>query len=64
MEPLAPALLAGMTPRDVEVRFADDRMEPVPYDAPADLVAMSVETYTANRAYQIASRFRERGVPS
>lgn len=63
MEPLAPALLAALTPKDVEVRFADDRMEPVPYDAPADLVAMSVETYTARRAYQIASRFRERGVP-
>ncbi len=30
---------------------------------PTDLVAISVETYTAKRAYQIASEFRRRGVP-
>ena len=55
MEPLSPALLAGLTPTDVELRFYDDRMEPIPYDEPTDLVALSVETYTARRAYQIAS---------
>jgi radical SAM superfamily enzyme YgiQ (UPF0313 family) len=63
MEPLAPAVLAGLTPPGVEVRFYDDRMEPIPYDAPTDLVAISVETYTARRAYQIASLYRRRGVP-
>ncbi|MBI4496915.1 MAG: B12-binding domain-containing radical SAM protein, partial [Chloroflexi bacterium] len=41
----------------------DDRMEPIPYDEPTDLVTISVETYTAKRAYQIASRYREWGVP-
>ena len=50
MEPLAPAMLASLTPRDVEVKFYDDRMEPIPYDEPTDLVAISVETYTAKRA--------------
>ncbi len=63
MEPLAPAMLASLTPRDVEVKFYDDRMEPIPYDEPTDLVAISVETYTAKRAYQIASEYRRRGVP-
>jgi radical SAM superfamily enzyme YgiQ (UPF0313 family) len=63
MEPLAPATLAGLTPEGVDVRFYDDRMEVVPYDEPTDLVAMSVETYTARRAYQIASEYRRRGVP-
>ena len=63
MEPLPPALIAGLTPPDVEVRFHDDRMEAVPFDEPADLVAISVETYTARRAYQIASEYRRRGVP-
>ena len=63
MEPLPPATLAGLTPRDVDLRFHDDRMEPIPFDAPTDLVAMSVETYTARRAYQIASEYRRRGVP-
>jgi len=63
MEPLPLAVLAGLTPPDVEVRLVDDRLEAIPYDAPTDLVAMSVETYTARRAYQIASEFRARGVP-
>ena len=47
MEPLPPATIAGLTPRDVEVRFYDDRMETIPFDEPTDLVAISVETYTA-----------------
>ena len=65
MEPLAPATLAGLTPRDggTEIRFYDDRTESIPFDEPTDLVAMSVETYTAKRSYQIASEFRRRGVP-
>ncbi|MBI2932013.1 MAG: B12-binding domain-containing radical SAM protein [Planctomycetes bacterium] len=64
MEPLAPAVLAALTPRDVETRFYDDRVESIPYDEPTDLVAITVETYTAKRAYQIASEYRRRGVPS
>jgi radical SAM superfamily enzyme YgiQ (UPF0313 family) len=63
MEPLPPATLAGLTPPDVEVRFYDDRMERIPYEEPTDLVAISVETYTARRAYQIASAFRRRRIP-
>lgn len=63
MEPLPAATLAGLTPKDIEVRFYDDRMELVPFDEATDLVAISVETYTAKRAYQIASEYRKRGVP-
>ena len=54
MQPLSMALLASLTPPDVEVRFHDDRMEEIPYDEPTDLVAISVETFTALRAYKIA----------
>lgn len=63
MEPLPPAMLAALAPEDIEVRFYDDRMEAIPYDEPCDLVAMSVETYTAKRAYQIATEYRRRRVP-
>ena len=63
MEPLPAAAIAGLTPRDIELRFYDDRMEAIPYDEPTDAVAMSLETYTARRAYQIASEYRRRGVP-
>jgi len=63
MEPLPIAVLAGLTPPDVDLSFHDDRMEAIPFDAPTDLVAIPVETYTAKRAYQIASEYRKRGVP-
>jgi radical SAM superfamily enzyme YgiQ (UPF0313 family) len=63
MEALPAATVAGLTPKDVDIRFYDDRMESIPFDEKTDLVAISIETYTAKRAYQIATEFRKRGVP-
>lgn len=63
MEPLPIAVLAGLTPADVELSFYDDRMEAIAFDEPTDAVAIPVETYTAARAYQIASEYRRRGIP-
>jgi radical SAM superfamily enzyme YgiQ (UPF0313 family) len=63
MEPLMLAVLAGLTPEDVEVVLYDDRMESIPFDETTDLVAITVETYTARRAYEIAQEYRLRGVP-
>lgn len=63
MEPLSMALLASLTPADVDVRFFDDRVDVIDFDQPTDLVAVSVETFTALRAYKIARQFRARGVP-
>jgi len=63
MEPLALAVLAGVTPPEHEVIIADDRVESMPFDEPTDLVAINAEAFTAMRAYQIADAFRARGVP-
>jgi radical SAM superfamily enzyme YgiQ (UPF0313 family) len=63
MQPLSMGVLASLTPPDVEVRFHDDRLDAIRFDEPTDLVAMSVETFTALRAYKIAREFRARGVP-
>lgn len=63
MEPLPIATLTGLTPSDVDLKFYDDRMEDIPFDEPTKAVAIPVETYTARRAYQIASEYRRRGVP-
>lgn len=63
MQPLPVATLAGLTPAGVDLRFYDDRLEAIPFDEPTDAVAIPVETYTARRAYEIASEFRARGVP-
>lgn len=63
MEPLPAALVSALLPPDVERTLFDDRLEAIDYDRPTDLVAISVETYTARRAYQVASEYRRRGVP-
>ena len=63
MEPLPAATVAALAPPGADLRFYDDRLESIPYDEPTDLVAISVETFTARRAYQIASEYRRRGVP-
>lgn len=63
LEPLCFAILKGLTPPDVETVLFDERLEEIPLDDPTDLVALTVETYTARRAYQIADAYRARGVP-
>jgi radical SAM superfamily enzyme YgiQ (UPF0313 family) len=63
MEPLVFGILAGLTPEDVECRLIDERLEEVPHHIEADLVAITAETYTARRAYQIASACERDGVP-
>lgn len=63
MEPLAFAILKSLTPDDVELVCFDDRIEKIPLEEPTDLVALTVETFTARRAYQIAAAYRQRGVP-
>ena len=62
MQPLCFAILKSLTPPDVETVLYDERLEPIPYDDPTDLVALTVETYTARRSYQIAAEYHRRGV--
>ena len=63
MEPLVFALLAAQTPPEAQVTLRDERLEPVPCDEPADLAAITVETYNARHSYQLAARYRRRGLP-
>ncbi|HSH09486.1 MAG TPA: cobalamin-dependent protein, partial [Oceanipulchritudo sp.] len=67
MAPLPAAQVAALARKTlghgVEILFQDDRMEKIDETADADLVCISIETYTARRSYQIASRFRARRIP-
>jgi len=64
MEPLPIAALSALTPDDrFEKQFLDDRIEKIPSHIEADLVAITTETYTAQRAYQISDLFRKKGIP-
>lgn len=61
-EPVVIALIAGHTPSDVELSFIDERLDSIDFSRGYDLVVITVETFAALRAYQIASEFRRRGV--
>jgi len=63
MQPLGLAQLSAVTPPAWDRVLLDDRIRVVRGDEPADLCAISVETYTARRGYQIAAAFRRRGIP-
>jgi radical SAM superfamily enzyme YgiQ (UPF0313 family) len=62
MHPLAFAILAATTPPEIETVLYDDRIEEIPYDDTTDLVAISVETFTAYRSYKIAQEFKKRNI--
>lgn len=63
LEPASLAVLASLGPRDVDYSLVDERMEGISFAAAWDLVAITVETFTARRAYEIADTFRSLGVP-
>jgi radical SAM superfamily enzyme YgiQ (UPF0313 family) len=66
-ERLVPTLtipyLAGLTPSDWQVEFADDNYGEVRTDGTWDLVGISVNTMSAVRSYALADGFRARGIP-
>jgi radical SAM superfamily enzyme YgiQ (UPF0313 family) len=63
MEPHALTIVASLTPADVEVVFYDDRIEQIRFEEKTDLVAITVDMFTARRAIEISSEYRRRGIP-
>lgn len=63
MEPLQLGVIAALIPSDIDVVLIDDRMEPIPFDDPTDAVLITVETFTAKRAYEISAEYLSRNVP-
>lgn len=63
--PLTLTLLAALVPEDLpaDLVLADESIQAVPGNEPFDLVAISVLTGTASRAYHWADHFRARGIP-
>ncbi len=54
--------LAALTPKPHTVSCIDEPVEEIDFGAPVDLVGITTTTITARRAYEIAARFRSRGV--
>jgi radical SAM superfamily enzyme YgiQ (UPF0313 family) len=55
--------LAALTPGKHKVRIIDEQVEEVPFEEAFDIVGITVMTALAPEAYEIAARFRARGIP-
>jgi radical SAM superfamily enzyme YgiQ (UPF0313 family) len=56
-------VLAALTPPEIEVKITDENVEPIDFEENVDLVGVTGMVMHAPRAYQIAQRFRQRGIP-
>ena len=63
IQPLVFAILKALTPKDVILEFYDEFIEDIPDHIETDLIAMTVQTFTAFRAYQLADKFRRQNIP-
>ena len=55
--------LAALTPSGIDVKITDENVEPIDFEEEVDLVGVTGMVMHAKRAYQIAQRFRQRGIP-
>lgn len=62
--PLNLAMIARYTPDHYDVRIVDEAVDKIDFDVQADLVGITCMTPLAPRAYEIATEFRKRGVPT
>ena len=60
--PLSLAMVAALTPPEVEVSLTDENVTVVDFQKETDLVGITALTITAQRAYEIADIFKARGV--
>ncbi len=62
LPPLGIAMVAALTPPEVEVSLTDENVTFIDFQKEIDLVGIMALTVTAPRAYEIADNFRARGV--
>ena len=62
--PLTLPTLASLIPDDIDHKLSifDEGIENIPADLDADLIGITVITGTAKRSYELARRFRNRGI--
>src|SRR5512135_564495 len=55
-------LLAALFPKEYEIKIVNEAIEEIDFDRAVDLVGITGLTCVIGRAYEVADRFRERGV--
>ena len=64
LPPHGPVVFAAEVPPEVDLTFIDENVQEISFDLPADIIALSVMlTSQLPRAFEIARRFRELGIP-
>ena len=58
MKPLLFGIIKSLTPTEDEIEFIDERVEKLPERIDADIIAFSVETFTAKRAYILSKKYK------
>ena len=58
MKPLIFAIFDAITPHDIEMIYIDERVEDLPEVIDSDVIALSVETFAARRAYDLAKKYK------
>ncbi len=62
LPPLNLLMIAAYTPEEYQVEILDESFDNINYDCGADLVGITCMTPLAPRAYEIAAKFKSRGV--
>ncbi|MHB9095882.1 MAG: B12-binding domain-containing radical SAM protein [Eubacteriales bacterium] len=60
---IALLILASLTPREYHVYIEDENVQKISFDDKPNLVGINVNVDTSQRAYEIASIYRKKGVP-
>ncbi len=58
MKPILFGIIKSLTPERHEIVFYDERAEKLPEKIDSDIIAFSVETFTAKRAYILAKKYK------
>ena len=60
--PLSILYIAGLTPKEHDIKIVDECVQSIDFDEPVDLVGISTMSSAAKRAYEIADEFRRRNI--
>jgi len=63
LPPHGPVVMAAALPKDVEISFTDENVEPIDFDEPVDFVGISMMlTIQIKRGWEIADYYRSKGI--
>jgi len=62
MEPLAFAVLKGLTPDEITLKLYDERIEALPDALEVDWMVFSANSFTVKRAYKLMDTYKSQGV--